>query len=88
MTDSQDGEDPPVISQAAPSITSELPERQRVPETWRDEWSPWFAIAWPVCVTFACRVAMTVTGVAVVGHLGADYLAAASLANVWMIVTG
>ena len=43
----------------------------------------WWAIAWPVCLTNLCRTGMTLTDVSVLGHLGTDYLKAASLGGVW-----
>jgi len=42
---------------------------------------------WPMSVSIACRLALIITDVSILGHLGTTYLAGASLAQVWQIVT-
>lgn len=44
-----------------------------------EELAVWWRIAWPTALTYAGRVAMMVTDLAVVGHLGTTELAAASM---------
>eukprot|EP00475_Leptophrys_vorax_P021063 TRINITY_DN28808_c0_g1_i1.p1 TRINITY_DN28808_c0_g1~~TRINITY_DN28808_c0_g1_i1.p1 ORF type:complete len:576 (-),score=49.57 TRINITY_DN28808_c0_g1_i1:69-1796(-) len=47
-----------------------------------------FRLSWPVALSNFCRLCMAVTDTSVLGHLGTEYLAACSLAWVWMDLTG
>ena len=44
-------------------------------------------LQWPMSLSIACRLALLITDVAILGHLGTSFLAGASLAQVWQIVT-
>lgn len=48
---------------------------------------PLWSMAWPVSLSGICRLAMGLTDISVVGHLGVEELAACALANVWMNFT-
>lgn len=59
---------------------------------WRDaatraETREWVGIAAPSTLQLFCRLGMALTDLALLGHLSTDALAAASLANVWLIVS-
>ncbi|MFN3496693.1 MAG: hypothetical protein ACK40L_19535, partial [Hydrogenophaga sp.] len=56
------------------------------PPEFRHEVKEIARIAWPVSLTYLCRFAMMLTDSSVLGHLGTKYLAASSLAGVWMMV--
>lgn len=61
--------------------------RVRLSPSFRKEVATWLQIAWPTALTLASGMAMSLTNVSILGHLGTDYLSAASLANVWMFIT-
>ena len=46
-----------------------------------------WAIAWPVALSFVCRIGMSVTDLAFLGHLSTDSLASAAMALIWMNVS-
>eukprot|EP01139_Manchomonas_bermudensis_P002152 Amastigsp_a3862_15.p1 type:complete len:515 gc:universal Amastigsp_a3862_15:87-1631(+) len=54
---------------------------------WRRELREISGLAWPVAFSLLASVAMSLTDLAVLGHYGTDYLAAASVALVWLNAT-
>lgn len=64
-------------------------EPKQQPVSVREELLTLTALAWPMCVSYFCRVGMGLTDLAMVGRLvGTDALAGASVATIWMITTG
>eukprot|EP01029_Cantina_marsupialis_P013608 TRINITY_DN3016_c0_g1_i4.p1 TRINITY_DN3016_c0_g1~~TRINITY_DN3016_c0_g1_i4.p1 ORF type:complete len:505 (+),score=68.66 TRINITY_DN3016_c0_g1_i4:99-1613(+) len=51
----------------------------------RKELSAMFSISWPVAISFICRIAMSMTDLSFIGHLGMDCFLGATLASTFMI---
>jgi MATE family multidrug resistance protein len=47
----------------------------------------WWALSWPAGASIMFRNAIPMIDVAFLGHLGTEYLAAAAIAQVWIVVT-
>eukprot|EP01138_Halocafeteria_seosinensis_P002301 gb/GECG01002357.1/.p1 GENE.gb/GECG01002357.1/~~gb/GECG01002357.1/.p1 ORF type:complete len:174 (+),score=22.85 gb/GECG01002357.1/:1-522(+) len=57
------------------------------PQVIKEEARKWWSLAWPLGITIGARLSLVLTDVAILGHLGTDYLSASSLANIWILFT-
>jgi hypothetical protein len=55
--------------------------------SWREELATWWAQAWPTGLSIFFRNSAPLTDIIVLGHLGTRELAAAGVANLFMIMT-